>query len=203
MSDAKSLWRFSVAAVVTLVVVATCPTTVGATPCKDDGELCRTNQSCCGRVCVNSQPPGKRPKSQCCTPTTCTAAGAECGLIDNGSCPNMLNCGDCPAGQVCTGNICETPTTTTTTSTTTTTLCTPDCGGRDCGGDGCGGSCGECPGQCIFGDCFVDCITICANGDAATFPCARCSGCAERCDDFCGAEGCTNAQCEPPDHDCD
>src|SRR2546428_13577313 len=76
----------------------------GPSPCKPDGQAGRTNQSCCGTnghngLCVNSNPPGKRPAGTCCTPTRCAAD--ECGLINDGSCPDMLNCGDCPAGETC------------------------------------------------------------------------------------------------------
>src|SRR3989441_8621645 len=137
------------------------PRTAGASPCKPDGQACRTNQSCCGTnghngLCVNSNPPGKRPAGACCTPTTCEAAGANCGMIVDGTCLTlaMLDCGPCPTGEICTAaHVCETTTTTTTTSSTTTTMgCTPTtCGAQqaDCGSisDGCGGTldCGTCP----------------------------------------------------------
>jgi len=35
-----------------------------------------------------------------CTPTTCTAAGAQCGFISDG-CGNALDCGVCPSGEEC------------------------------------------------------------------------------------------------------
>src|SRR5437773_8490769 len=128
------------------------PRPAGASPCKPDGQACRTNQSCCGTnghngLCVNSSPPGKRPAGACCTPTTCEAAGAQCGSIANGTCLTLapLNCGTCPDDEICTAaHVCETTTTTTTTttSTTTTTQCTaPDpCGDTTCGPtpDSCG-----------------------------------------------------------------
>src|SRR5262245_34085778 len=108
-----------------------------AGPCISDGGSCRTNTSCCGRLCYNSQPPGKRVQGKCCLPTTCAAQGAECGIIPNGTCYQVagltLACPDCPAGKVCNANnLCETTTTSTSTSTTststssstTTTLCT-------------------------------------------------------------------------------
>lgn len=133
----RLIWRLScvLALVVTLGVW---PRPAAAAPCKTDGTGCRTNQSCCGTnghngLCVNSAPPGKRPVGECCTPTTCAAAGAECGTIVDGTCLTlaMLDCGTCPAGETCgaggTPNVCGTTTTTsTTTSTTTTTLsCAP------------------------------------------------------------------------------
>src|SRR5207245_3807591 len=124
------------------------PRPAGASPCKPDGQACRTNQSCCGTnghngLCVNSNPPGKRPAGACCTPTTCEAAGAQCGSIANGTCLTLapLNCGPCPDAEICTAaHVCETTTTTTTTSSTTTTMgCTPNCFDKECGDDGCGG----------------------------------------------------------------
>lgn len=119
---------------------------VTADPCKVDGQACKTNQSCCGKICINSQPPGKRPFGICCTATTCAAG--QCGLIDNGSCPNTLNCGSCPSGQVCTANVCETITTSTTVETTSTTSTTilscPTCAAwlaDPCGVDPCQTGC--------------------------------------------------------------
>src|SRR5438034_4903407 len=112
-------------------LLVTTPRTAGASTCKPDGQACRTNQSCCGTnghngLCVNSSPPGKRPFGTCCTPTTCAAD--QCGLINDGSCPDMLNCGDCPAGETCSAaHVCETATTTTSSSTTTTTTALPPC----------------------------------------------------------------------------
>src|SRR2546428_12658722 len=90
-------------------LVMAAPRTAGASPCKPDGQACRTNQSCCGTnghngLCVNSAPPGKRPFGTCCTPTTCEAAGANCGMIVDGTCLTlaMLDCGPCPTGEICT-----------------------------------------------------------------------------------------------------
>ncbi len=40
----------------------------------------------------------------CCTPTTCTALGYNCGTIDDG-CGNTLNCGNC--GGTCTNHECH------------------------------------------------------------------------------------------------
>ena len=46
-------------------------------------------------------------ESNCCTPTTCAAAGAECGTIADG-CGGQLNCGECPADATCgDDNICR------------------------------------------------------------------------------------------------
>src|SRR6267142_6886445 len=123
------------AAVFALVLLGSstmAPRPAGASPCKPDGQACRTNQSCCGTnghngLCVNSSPPGKRPAGACCTPTTCEAAGAQCGSIANGTCLTLapLNCGTCPDDEICTAaHVCETTTTTTTTTSTTTTTTT-------------------------------------------------------------------------------
>ncbi len=44
-----------------LTALAFEPRVAGADSCKADGQSCRTNQSCCGGVCVNTAPIGKRP----------------------------------------------------------------------------------------------------------------------------------------------
>jgi hypothetical protein len=41
-----------------------------------------------------------------CTPTTCAAAGDNCGAIANG-CGSTLECGACGAGNTCVGNVCR------------------------------------------------------------------------------------------------
>jgi hypothetical protein len=41
----------------------------------------------------------------CCTPLTCAAAGAACGVVPNG-CGGTLSCGACGAGQACVANAC-------------------------------------------------------------------------------------------------
>jgi hypothetical protein len=85
-----------------------------------------------------------------CVPTTCAALGLNCGQAGNG-CGGTLNCGSCPAGQVCgwgsTPNVCAVP-----------LACVPTtCSalGLSCGpaGNGCGGAlnCGTCPSPQVCG----------------------------------------------------
>ena len=99
---------------------------VGAS-CKADGDSCRSNQACCGGLCINGAPPGSKPFGMCCTPTTCAAAGAGCGSLSDG-CGNTLNCGSCTAPATCGGggtpNVCGTTTTSTSTTTTSTSTST-------------------------------------------------------------------------------
>lgn len=112
--------------------------------CKPDGRSCRTNQSCCGRVCVK---PAAQSFGTCCTGTTCAAQGANCGMISDGTCSDMLDCGSCTSPETCDGggvlHVCG---------------CTPitSCpAGDDCGTvpDGCGGTvdCGTCTGSATCG----------------------------------------------------
>ena len=133
-----------------LIVVGWRVASAGA--CIRDGQTCRTNQSCCSGVCVKSS---KKFFGTCCTPTTCAAVGANCGMIADG-CGGTLNCGTCTLPQTCGGgtpNVCGSTTTTTTTTTTTSTITTtttlaPVCGdgirevGEPCdGGAYCSASC--------------------------------------------------------------
>src|SRR5262249_25371864 len=64
----------------------------------DYGETC----SSCARDCGTCPPPT-------CTPTTCAAAGKNCGSISDG-CGGTLNCGSCTAPETCGGggvaNVC-------------------------------------------------------------------------------------------------
>ncbi len=157
----------------------------GASPCKLDGQACRTNQSCCGTnghngLCVNSAPPGKRPFGTCCTPTTCAAD--QCGLINDGSCPDMLNCGSCADPATCGGggipNVCGTSTTTTTTTTSSTTSTT-----------GTGACLMKCPNdtntycQPGLADCSATCASNCSNFCNTTHSGAPCEtyGCTGTC----------------------
>ena len=112
-----------------LAVFCLVPAQSEAARCRPDGKRCRTNRQCCGQVCINTAPLGKKPSGRCCTTTTCAAAGAQCGLLADGTCPDVLYCGACDAPAVCGGggtpNVCANPTTSTTvasTSSTSTTL---------------------------------------------------------------------------------
>src|SRR5438094_1742813 len=188
------------------------PRPAGASPCKPDGQACRTNQSCCGTnghngLCVNSNPPGKRPAGACCTPTTCEAAGAQCGSIANGTCLTLapLNCGTCPDDEICTAaHVCETTTTTTTTtSTSTTTMCIPAvCTFGDCGStpDDCGGTI-TCPcQQCTFACSGRQPITLpnCLNRGTCRVLCQN--QCSEVCSTLggCTLDECNQSTCTPP-----
>jgi len=93
--------------------------------------------------------PTTPPPPPVCQPTTCQAQGIECGLAGNG-CGGQLNCGTCPAGQVCQGSPakCVTP---------SCPKRTCESAGAECGiiSDGCGSTvdCGPCtePGQVCGG----------------------------------------------------
>jgi hypothetical protein len=92
-----------------------------------------------GQVLAPDRPP--------CTPVSCQPPGWRyCGKIGDG-CDNVIDCGDCPAGQTCGGNgvpgLCGAP-------GCMPATCNVAGGGRYCGkvGDGCGKTidCGDCAG---------------------------------------------------------
>jgi hypothetical protein len=156
-----------------------------------------------------------------CTPNvvSCTAGAFQyCGKIGDG-CGGIMECGDCPAGQVCGGAGVR-------------GLCGggPDCkpvscdspGGRFCGqiGDGCGKmlDCGDCPGTMVCGGAGTPnlcgggtgCMPITCNSPGGRFcgmigdgcgkmlDCGTCSGAGE----VCGGAGTPNlcsggASCTP------
>jgi hypothetical protein len=64
----------------------------------------------CGTCAAPTTCGGAGVANQCgCTPSTCAAQGAECGIIDNG-CGGSLDCGGCTAPEVCgAANLCEVP----------------------------------------------------------------------------------------------
>jgi hypothetical protein len=133
-----------------------------------------------------------------CTPKTCTQAGAQCGAIGDG-CGNILNCGMCPANQVCVGNQCL--------------GCAPKtCAqqGFMCGmqGDGCGDAidCGPCPPNetCINGTCTVGTCTAktCAQENAMCGSIGDTCGGIVDCGNcpagqICGGCGTPNQCCKP------
>jgi hypothetical protein len=150
--------RVAVMAIVTALPVLWSATS-GAS-CKANGQQCSTNMSCCNRQCV--KPTLKRGAALfgvCCTPSTCRAAGANCGTIPNGDCAGFtLDCGTCTAPATCGGggtpNVCGTSTTTTSTTTsssttTTTIVCLPD-GTQGCQAvqECCSGACDTTTGTC-------------------------------------------------------
>src|SRR5947208_12562240 len=111
-----------------LIVVGWRVASAGA--CIRDGQTCRTNQSCCSGACVKSS---KKFFGTCCTPTTCAAVGANCGMIADG-CGGTLNCGTCTLPQTCGGGV--TPNvwgSTTATTTTTSAFTTPPTLSHACG----------------------------------------------------------------------
>ena len=180
--------------IVLVAVLASSARTAGAAGCKADGLDCRSNQSCCSGTCVNGAPPGSKPFGVCCSPTTCAAQGADCGLIANGTCPQPINCGACTAPETCGGggmpNVCG----------CTPTTCAAK--GKNCGtiSDGCGGSldCGTCDGFDTCGGSGTANVCGCARltcADVGT-TCGTisdgCGGqltCQTRCD--------RSSQCEP------
>src|SRR5437016_6505512 len=94
--------------------------------CKPNGRQCATNVSCCSARCMKpTVRHGRAVFGMCCSPTTCTAAGKNCGMIPDGDCGDLLNCGACPPPQTCGGggtpNVCG---------------CTPNCANKTCGDDG-------------------------------------------------------------------
>jgi len=89
------------------------------------------------------------PDVPTCTPETCMSQGFSCGPAGDG-CGNVIQCGDCPAGETCGGggmpSVCGIP-------TCTGKSCVQQ--GFSCGpaGDGCGNAlnCGTCPAGEVCG----------------------------------------------------
>jgi hypothetical protein len=140
--------------------------------CKPSGYLpqskCNKDAQCCSGRCAGGQ---------CCTPTTCAAAGKNCGTIPDG-CGGTLTCGACTGFQTCGGggtpNVCG----------CTPTTCAAQ--GVSCGtiNDGCGGtlncgSCSSCAGQPTGAVCGAGGVGRCDADQcfyAFTIP-GFCSGC--------------------------
>jgi hypothetical protein len=102
-----------------------------------------------------------------CVPATSCAPTQTCGFASNG-CGGTINCGSCPAGQVCTGTSCCQP----------ATACPS---GQTCGiaPDGCGGTinCGSCPaGQVCSGTSCCQPATACPSGQTCGTASDGCGG---------------------------
>jgi hypothetical protein len=137
---------------------------------------------------------------QPCAQRTCAAAGASCGLIDDG-CGMTLDCGTCPEGRACGGsgvpNVCgQTCTPTTCARAGASCGSMPDgCGGRiecgscpagqTCGGTGIANSCGA--GTCQSGTCAGTACGLISDGCGGTLDCGACSGGAACQDNQCVA----------------
>jgi hypothetical protein len=145
------------------------------------------------------------PDTGICTPSvTCTPAnGQYCGVIGNG-CFGMLDCGGCPADQICDNNVCVGGASCTPLACTTAT-------GSYCGsvGNGCGRAmdCGMCDSSlvCTKGVCVpgagctpLTCTTatgrycgMIGDGCGGTLPCGDCPA-----GSTCGGAGVANT-CAP------
>ncbi len=121
-----------------------------------------------------------------CTPTTCAAAGKNCGTISDG-CGGNLNCGNCTSPETCggggTANVCG--------GGCTPTTCAAE--GKNCGtiSDGCGGNlnCGSCtsPETCGGGGTANVCGTCAAETDTAF-----CTRLGAQCGSLSGTDNCGN-----------
>ncbi len=188
--------------------------------CKETNAACTTNAQCClgactGGVCINPMTPQEKmlefmlfdlgscvtPPS--CTPKTCAEQATSCGPVGDG-CGNILQCGMCPSGQVCTGGVCSN-------GGCVPKTCMQE--GFTCGsqGDGCGNviSCGTCPsGTCGGGGT----PSVCGSGDCMTKSCAAenasCGSVGDGCGniincgvcpvgDVCTAGMCVMPMCKP------
>ncbi|HUR57898.1 MAG TPA: hypothetical protein VM029_09325, partial [Opitutaceae bacterium] len=163
-----------------------------------------------------------RPDVNCDRAACTTDAARYCGMIGD-NCGGTLNCGDCPAGQVCRDSIC---------GPALDDACVPlackQPGGTYCGriGDGCGQllDCGSCaaPLTCAGGGLANICGTNADSGDCNATTCTPangrycgivgngcgglvdCGGCpagqscgAAGLPQLCGAVNCTKSSCTP------
>jgi hypothetical protein len=131
-----------------------------------------------------------------CTPTTCIAAGKNCGSMPDG-CGGVLQCGSCTGSDVCGGggvsNVCGA-------GSCTPTTCAAE--GKNCGtiSDGCGDvlSCGSCTGPETCGGGGV--ANVCGSGPDKDAGSPGPDGSSGPCDPACmaqsGAVCCTACGCE-------
>src|SRR5262249_29632553 len=111
-----------------------------AGPCISDGQTCRTDGSCCSRVCVKSSKKsfGTCNATQCCVPSSPMGAFDTCTVETPAQC--VAQGGIAQGPGTCSPNPCPPPTTSTTTTVTSTSSCStvtiPLCGGVECVGNG-------------------------------------------------------------------
>jgi hypothetical protein len=150
---------------------------------------------------------GNEPVPPACTPTTCQAQGAQCGVIGNG-CGGSLRCDSCGAGQQCLNNQCVG-----TCQRRTCEQAQANCGPVS---DGCGGTleCGLCPGgqtcggggtpnQCSVTECKPrSCASVSAGCGLLADGCGKVVECGDcPAGKICGAGGhpnqCGVGECPP------
>lgn len=171
-------------------------------PCGDPGQVCLDGGVCaCDAESCDAPDTcgGSGVDGACgCTPTTCIAAGANCGTIADG-CGGELACGTCSNHDTCGGsgqdNVCGC-------APTTCSAAGAACGSID---SGCGSmlDCGSCPyasQQCNGNTCSACVPTTCA---AAGADCGMIDdGCGGQinCDVSCTSHGfvCRNNVCSLP-----
>ena len=134
-----------------------------------------------------------------CTPTTCQAAGKDCGSMPDG-CGGVLTCGSCTSPEVCGGgavaNVCGA-------GSCTPTTCAAE--GKNCGtiSDGCGDvlSCGSCASPETCGGGGVANVCGGSGGSKDAGPSQKdASSSSGQCDPTCmaqaGAVCCTSCGCD-------
>src|SRR5262249_31409958 len=141
----------------TALAIITGAATTYAGPCKGSGVECSTTASCCrGLLCVNSNPPGKRPKGVCRAPTTTSSSTTTI-----------------------------TTTTTSTTTTTLCLPQPPNCAGEGCNHvvqDNCGNPF-NCIADC---SCQFTCFPLNETFGDNTIDCGNClAECVDECGAFC------------------
>jgi hypothetical protein len=143
-------------------------------PTRDGDPPACADEKTCGAACCGATESCDRATSLCvaCAQTSCVAAKAECGAIDDG-CGGTLACGGCPAGRTCggggTANVCGSGGT-----------CVPascEALAKTCGtiDDGCGHAlhCGSCTGPATCGGGGVE--NVCGAADPCIANPASCT----------------------------